>query len=337
MNPATMLALMEEYGPMDWRHPSAQGIYWMEEATRNVVEARNRGNRNELVLLRRRLNMIAELMRNGRINYDAMTDKIDLLPDPRFIQSYEDALADAIQLVASDAGVATDHWGRAEVGDLMKGYERFLHEATVLAFTYGDERKAQQCYDKLEQMAEEGGWADQPIFREGLEMFVALRLGEVLKLDVSNTRQFVDGMLNRALVDGLAQGRMDVFNQFLKMAYKVYDKKYSASDPTKIRVQKQVDIGSFPELVDTSFEGMMKQGKSPVLMRARIWAWAPEELKERAWPKLKDSLAEQATAAGLDPARAFPMPKGYVEEKQDAGSETPSPASAPAKASGDAA
>jgi hypothetical protein len=99
------------------------------------------------------------------------------------------------------------------------------------------------------------------------------------------------------------------------MAYKVYDKKYSVSDPTKIRVTKQMDIGSFPELVDASFELMMKQGKSPVLMRARIWAWAPDELKLRAWPKLKDSLAEQATAAGLDPARAFPMPKGYVEEK----------------------
>jgi hypothetical protein len=158
---------------------------------------------------------------------------------------------------------------------------------------------------------------------------VTLRLGEVMKLDLNNTRQFVDGMLNRALVDGLAQGRIDVFNRFLRMAYKVYDKKYSASDPTRIRVQKQMDIGSFPELVDTSFEAMMTQGKSPVLMRARIWAWAPDELKLRAWPKLKDSLAEQATAAGLDPARAFPMPKGYVEEQQGDDSE---PAATPAAA-----
>jgi hypothetical protein len=308
---------------MDWRHPSAQGIYWMEEATRRVFEARSRENRDELVLLRRRLNMIAELMRNGRINYDAMSDTIDLLPDPRFIQSYEDALADAIKMIASEAGIETEHWGRAEVSDLMKGYERFLHEATVLSFVYGDERKAGECYRKLVKMAEEGGWADQPIFREGLDMFVALRLGEVMKLDVSNTRQFIDGMLHRSLVDGLAQGRMDVFNKFLRMAYRVYDKKYSASDPTKIRVQKQVDIGSFPELVDASFDLMMRQGDAAVMTRARIWAWAPEELKIRAWPKLKDSLAEQATAAGLDPNRAFPQPKGYVEEKKDVLEEAP--------------
>ena len=316
MEASRMVALMKQYGPMDWRHPSAQGIYWMEEATSRIFEARNRANRDELVLVRRRLNMIAELMRNGRIHYDAMSDKIDLLPDPRFISSYETALGDAIQLVSSEQGVETQHWGRAQVSDLMKHYERFLHEAVVLSFVYGDEAMAQRCYRKLLMMAQEGGYDDQPIFRDGIEMFVALRLGEIMKLDVSNTRQFVDGMLNRALVDGLAMGRLDVFNRFLKMAYRVYDKKYSASDPSQLRVQKFVAIGSFPELVDTSFQRLMTQGSETVMMRARIWAWAPDELKLRAWPKIKKSLEDQATAADLDPARAFPKPEGYVEDQK---------------------
>jgi len=316
MEASRMVALMKQYGPMDWRHPSAQGIYWMEEATSRIFEARNRANRDELVLVRRRLNMIAELMRNGRIHYDAMSDKIDLLPDPRFISSYETALGDAIQLVSSEQGVETQHWGRAQVSDLMKHYERFLHEAVVLSFVYGDEAMAQRCYRKLLMMAQEGGYDDQPIFRDGIEMFVALRLGEIMKLDVSNTRQFVDGMLNRALVDGLAMGRLDVFNRFLKMAYRVYDKKYSVSDPSQLRVQKFVAIGSFPELVDTSFQRLMTQGSETVMMRARIWAWAPDELKLRAWPKIKKSLEDQATAADLDPARAFPKPEGYVEDQK---------------------
>jgi hypothetical protein len=337
MDPKKMLALMEKYGPMDWRHPSAQGIYWMEEGYAKSTESLNREGRNELLVIRRRLNMIAELMRTGRINYDAVSDRIDLLPDPRFIPAYESALAEAIATIQSEAGVTTQYWGRAEVDDLMKGWERFLNEATIMAYVYGDEPKANECFHKLVTMAQEQGMGDQPIYRESLQTFVTLRLGDVMKLDLNNTRQFVDGMLNRALVDGLAQGRMDVFNRFLKMAYKVYDRKYSVSDPTKVRVQKQMDIGSFPELVDASFELMMKQGKSPALMRARIWAWAPDELKLRAWPKLKDSLTEQATAAGLDPARAFPMPKGYVEEKKGAGAETTAPASPQAKATGDAA
>ena len=42
--------------------------------------------------------------------------------------------------------------------------------------------------------------------------------------------------------------------------------------------------------------------------------------------------------AGLDPARAFPMPKGYVEEKQDADAvkPTPTPTNPAAKAGADA-
>jgi hypothetical protein len=267
--------------------------------------------------------MIAELMRTGRINYDAVSDRIDLLPDPRFIPAYEAALAEAIELIRSEAGVITQHWTRAEVDDLLKGWERFLNEATIMSYVYGDEPKANECFQKLVSLAQDQGMGDQPIYRESLETFVALRLGEVMKLDINNTRQFVDGMLNRALVDGLGQGRMEIFNRFLRMAYRVYDKKYSASDPTKIRVQKQMDIGSFPELVDASFDAMMRQGKSPVLMRARIWAWAPEELKIRAWPKLRKSLTEQAVSAGLDPARAFPSPKGFVEEKVEGTSDSP--------------
>jgi hypothetical protein len=337
MDAKKMLALMEKYGPMDWRHPSAQGIYWMEEGYAKSTESLNREGRNELLVIRRRLNMIAELMRTGRISYDAVSDRIDLLPDPRFIPAYEAAIAEAIGLIKSEAGVSTQYWGRAEVDDLMKGWERFLNEATIMAYVYGDEPRAAECFQKLVKLAQEQGMGDQPIYRESLEMFVTLRLGEVMQFDINNTRQFVDGMLNRALVDGLAQGRMDVFNRFLRMAYKVYDKKYSVSDPTKVRVMKHIDIGSFPELVDASFEGMMKQGKSPVLMRARIWAWAPDELKLRAWPKLKDSLAEQAAAAGLDPARAFPMPKGYVEEKRDLPEEKSPPSSPQTKATGDAA
>jgi hypothetical protein len=68
--------------------------------------------------------------------------------------------------------------------------------------------------------------------------------------------------------------------------------------------------------VDTSFQRLMTQGSETVMMRARIWAWAPDELKLRAWPKIRKSLEDQATAADLDPARAFPEPEGYVEDQK---------------------
>jgi hypothetical protein len=84
-----------------------------------------------------------------------------------------------------------------------------------------------------------------------------------------------------------------------------------------MRIQKFVDIGSFPDLVDQSFQGLLKTGEGPLLLRSRIWQWAPEELKVRAWPNLKEAFTKQAIEAGLEPGRAFPKPAGYVEEKRD--------------------
>ena len=318
MNPERMLALMDKYGPLDWRHPSAQGIYWMELGFEKSLAARNREQRDELRVIRRRLAMIAELMRTGRVSYDAVSDQIDLLPDPRFIDVYERALDEAIDLIESKQGVSTFYFGKAEVTDLLVGYERFLNEATTLAFLYGDEKQAERCFQQLVKLAKRNGFADQPIYRESLDMFVTLNIGNHMKLDVNSTRQFVDGMLNRALVDGLARGRVDVFNRFVNMAYKVYDKKYQVSDPSKaVRIQKFVDIGSFPELIDESFQNMLKAGQGPLLLRARIWQWAPEEIKVRAWSKIKDDLAEQAAEAGVELNRSFPKPAGVVEENQD--------------------
>jgi hypothetical protein len=75
-----------------------------------------------------------------------------------------------------------------------------------------------------------------------------------------------------------------------------------------VHVNKEAQLPPFPRIVDASFESAMKQESNPVLVRARMWAWAPEELRARTWPKLETVLTTHAEAAGLDPARAFPAP-----------------------------
>jgi hypothetical protein len=152
--------------------------------------------------------------------------------------------------------------------------------------------------------------ADQPIYRESLETFVTLRLADVLKLDLNKIREFVDGMVQRALLDGLAKGRIDVFNRFVGLAYKLHERHQGSAKTGPKVVLDPNKLGSFADLFATSFEGMMRQGSGPVLERARIWSLAPDELKQRTWKALQKPLTEQATAAGLDPARAFPPPPG---------------------------
>lgn len=312
MDAGRMLNLMERYGPLDWRHYDAQSIYWAEQGLEVSRAKLRREDINELLIVRTRLASIADLMRVGRIEYDGVTDRIDLLPDPRFIASYEAALQEIKQLIDSDKGISAAGFSPTEFADLARGYERFLNEAVVLAYLYGDERKAAECFRRLVLLARDRGEQDQPIYRESLEMFVTLRMASVLKLDISKIREFVDGMVQRALLDGLAKGRLDVFNKFIGMAFKVFERHQGSRQPDEKLVLKNNRLGSFADLFATSFERMMAQNSGSVLERARIWALAPDALKERSWAALEKSLVEQATAAGLDPVRAFPPPAGSL-------------------------
>jgi hypothetical protein len=139
----------------------------------------------------------------------------------------------------------------------------------------------------------------------GLEQFLSLKLADVMEIDISNLRQFFDAMIQRGLLDGLAKGRLDTFTRFLQVARATYDRRYGDGE----HVNPEARLPPFPELVDGSFENLVRKDAVPILVRARIWAWAPEQLRARSWPRLEETLVAQAEAAGLDPARAFPPPK----------------------------
>lgn len=319
MEPALMLEQMERFGPLDWAHPHAHGIYWSERGVALARDMRRRETVNELTIIRTRLGNLQYLMRSGRIEFDPLADRLDILPDPRFIDGYERGIRDALELIASDEGVSAGEFGRATANDLVRGYESFLQQATVFSYLYGDEAQAAGCFGKLRAIAEDSGRGNEPVYSEGLEGFLAVRLGEVMEIDVSNTRQFLDAMIQRAMVDGLAKGRLDTFNRFVKLAYSVYDRRYGASAPGTVHIAKEGALPPFPELVSGSFESAMKQESTPVLVRARIWAWAPETLRNRAWSRIGPTLVAHAEAVGLDPARAFPAPPEAAAKGAGAG------------------
>ena len=308
MDPAFMLQQMEQYGPLDWAHPHSHGIFWSEKGVAVGRDMLRRDRVNELTIIRTRLGNLQQLMRSGRVEFDPLADRIDLLPDPRFIEAYERGMQNAISLIKSEEGVSAAEFGLATVDDMLRGYESFLQQAIVFSYMYGDEAEAMGCFGKLRTLAEDTGRGDQPMYSEGLEGFLALRLGEVMDIDISNTRQFLDAMIQRAMLDGLAKGRIDTFNRFIKLAWSVYDRQYGASTSGAVHVNKEARLPPFPLIVDASFESAMKQESNPVLVRARMWAWAPEELRARTWPRLEPVLTSHAEAAGLNPALAFPSP-----------------------------
>lgn len=310
MDPARMVALMERYGPLDWRHGEPHGIYWTELGVEVGRTLRRREGTNELLVIRSRLHMLADLMKTGRVDFDPVTNRVDLLPDPRFIAAYERSMEEAIGLIESAAGVSAGDFGRADVQDLLDGYENVLNLAVILEFLYGDRAAAETHFVKLGRLAERLGRGDDPMYDDTVSAFVAQRIGEVLAIDVANIRQFLDAMIRRAILEGLARGSLGVFNRYLAVARDLHERRYAASDPNAKFVLAESALLPFPQLVENSFVNVMRDVGLPLLVRARAWSWAPDPLKAAAADDVGDMLRTAAAAAGLDPQLAFPLPAG---------------------------
>jgi hypothetical protein len=169
----------------------------------------------------------------------------------------------------------------------------------------------------VREVATQRGFGDEPVYADTLENFVAIRFAGIVGVNLADLRQFLDAMLRRGLVEGLAQGDLEVFNRYLRVAHTVYDRRFAASTPNEKYVLEDARLLEFPKLVDNSFENVMKQASMPVMERARIWAWAPEKLRRNTYKSLAETLESHAEAAGLDPLRAFPPPADTTPEPAD--------------------
>jgi hypothetical protein len=317
---------MERYGPLDWRHADAHGVYWSEQGVAVSQTLARREAVNELMLVRSRLLMLMELMRSGRVEFDAATKRIDLLPDPRFARVYETAIQQAFDMIASDKGVSAAGFGDAEEADLHQTYEKFLNLATILNYLYGEQAEAERYFGLARDLAASRGFGDEPVYSDTLENFVALRFAATVQVNLADLRQFLDAMIRRAIMEGLAMGELKVFNRYIRVAYSVYDRRYATSRPGERMVLEEAKLLDFPKLVENSFVNVMQQTSLPVLARARIWAWTPETLRQAAYASLAEGLLAEAEAAGLDPQLAFPPPP---KADTPAAADTAAPATTP--------
>jgi hypothetical protein len=326
MKTAEMLRVMERYGPLDWRHPDAHGIYWSEQGVEVSQASDKRENVNELMLVRSRLLMLMELMRSGRVEFDAATRRVDLLPDPRFAAAYETAIHQAFDMIASDKGVSAADFGNAEATDLYDAYEKFLNLATILHYLYGERSEAERTFGLARDLAQGRGYGDEPIYSDTLENFVALRFAGSVQVNLADLRQFLDAMIRRAIMEGLAKGELKVFNRYIRVAHSVYDRRFATSRPGERMVLEEAKLLDFPKLVENSFVNVMQQTSLPILARARIWAWTPDALRQAAYSSLAEGLRGEAEAAGIDPKRAFPPPE---KDEEPAVGDTPAPQANP--------
>ena len=332
MDPAFMLHLMEIYGPLDWRHPAAHGCYWSElgvkmaSATPSDSDRLSQDRVTEIDLLntnRQSIHALQQLAWFGRVVFDPVASRLDLLPDPRYIPAYDRAMDLAKQRI--DAG----EFGQVGTASFDDGHENFLLRAMTDHYLYGDMDQARYFHKKLRGLyGHKPSNRESGRYRQPLDVLVADQLRKNLDM-MANTNQFIRAMLGRAFEHGLAYNQLDVFNRFVEIARLAHTSYQEGKAQEAHTSQGRLRLLPFDQVLAQSYLVFMQSSQISLLRRSQLWANTPFQLKRRVGDKLIPVLHRQAKQAGFDPALAFPQPQGndvVVQTSiEDAGDAEPSP------------
>ncbi|MCC6579883.1 MAG: hypothetical protein IT440_05530 [Phycisphaeraceae bacterium] len=324
MKPDKMLQCMNDFGPLDWRHPAAHGVYWGRLGSELADEITGDGtrldadghplptaNQTDVDLVntfRQATHSLQDLARTGRIVFDPFTRELQMMPDPRFIPAYEKNVEMSEKAYKEQFGVETDSY--------KGGHENLLLMAVAYLYLYGDIKQAQFYYDRARQLfGKEFYNVQSRRYEQTMEDFVLGSLREDMSM-MHQSVQFIDAMIYRAILEGLARGRFETFNRFLTIAHRVYEQyeKDKVANPTA--PQNRMSLLPFNKTVMNSYLAFMRNERFDGLTRARVWLNTPLPMQQATYDELEPIVAAQFKAMGLDPQRAFSEPPGMAEYRK---------------------
>ena len=309
MDPAFMQELMQEYGPMDWRHPAAHSVYWAAMGIERSELLRSGDNIDFINTYRRVIQGLQSMTHEGRVVFDPINGRIDYLPNALFIKGYERAVFEDREISAlyRDLEERESHFAQ--------GYENFLSDAVVYSYLYNNVEQARNYYEKLRER-----FGDKPENRDGvlnqpLEQYIVTEFIEPGIPSREGAIAFIDGRLTAAFTQGLAYGQRDYFEQQLKlarMAHRQYQEERSYSNPNATR--SRLALPPLPEMVAQSFRSYLTSPRIDMLQRSTAYRQAPERLRSEVYGQVRSTLREQSREVGLSFERAFPPPPGYTPQ-----------------------
>lgn len=315
MSPAWMFHLMKgkwliDEGPganpipIDWRHPAAHGLYWATRGVHKSLQTKQEEHYNLLNTYRLITHALQSLTQTGDIIYNPVTNYYRRMPNPRFIKAYAQVRFDAQQYIRGETLIHS----AADVSFAV-GHENFLTWALQLAYFYGDQEQARRYYQLLRQNYKN---KENP-YTKPLEKFVMSSITTIINMD--RARSLITGLINKAITQGLVNGKPQVASRFFKQAralHRWYQKRQNYA-PIGIETERnRLRLPPFEEMVAVTFRQFMTRPLTPSNLLAKIRAWrnAPRDLRLRVFNHIKRDIYQQARQVGLDPVKAFPPPDG---------------------------
>ncbi len=321
MEPRRMYALMQRFGPMDWRHAGSHSIYWGATGVEKAGELQDKTKIDVLNTDRQVIHGLQMLMNAGTLSFDPMTLRIDTTPDPRFIDAYGDAMVEA-----NERQMDIEWVGRGNTKSFEQGHENFLLRAVLYAYLYGDVDQANRYYKQLRDLygQKPHNQYPRPRYTVPLRDLIAEEIKNDWQMTDQVARPLIESLLIKAFREGLAVARYDTFERLVDTAKKIEtdlraDRQYD--NPTAPRGQgRLIDWNSFEELLGDTYIKYMRAPNFDIFERAQVYRNSPSNFRAVAYPRFIDAVREQLRTVGYAEVadRLFPPPPKPEDEQGQA-------------------
>ncbi len=299
MSPQRMLALMEKFGPMDWRHAASHACYWGATGVEKAGEMKDRTKIDVLNTDRQVIHSMQMLMNSGSISYNPMNGRIDTVPDPRFIDSYGDAMVEA-----NERQVQVDWAGQGNERAFKQGHENFLLRAVLYSYLYGDAEKAKAYYKEIrDTYGQEPHNVVSGRYKLSLEDLIVTEIRDDWQMTDQVARPFIESLLIKAFREGWGQGRRNVFERYYELA-KAFEKKLIENkkydNPTAEGGQgRLISWESFDHLVGETYIKYIRSPQYDLIERSTVYYNSPTNIRVATYPAIKDVVARHAQEQGF--------------------------------------
>ncbi len=175
LNPVRMLALMDEFGPLDWRLAQSIALYWL------MLGVDAAGGEQDINHDRLILHCLISLTENGRLVITDVGMPVTE-PDFRFLEAADRYYTYLVEKYSQDTGIVSAH-------------DHFLQTMVVNLFTYNRNEQANETYARLRELKPAS-------YRVSMEDFVLNRITErVGDVSVPEMSSLIRGLIRQALYE----------------------------------------------------------------------------------------------------------------------------------------
>ena len=325
MDPAFMLELMKEYGPLDWRLPQPHGLYWVLLG-RKICKEQNLDDSDVLNTQRNAFNCLKELTWRGRLTMidtrprrdsrDAITlepvrveSQMQLpnvllyqLADLRYVEPLHQAYLKNI------ARQVTDSKTRFEANQFRDGHINYLAGAIKGLYASHRRGEAQKYYDYIRQNYKPPGATWQ--YRDVGEYVIS-----ELRADNQPIRDLAESQVGLSMMAGyvaLAVGDRATAGESLEFARKAY---YAYQEGRQERLRlPPLQAYSVRIAIELMLNPRALGYNLPMTDRAELYRELDDETKKLIYPQVRQYLRQACKAADLDFDKTFPAPPGFKEQ-----------------------